>query len=109
MYGGFNARDYDRWLESPFQQMCEAQERMESLEEDWWDTEECCAVFQQWERDCYAEYDRSVPAWDTWLDTKHYRDAFELWASKVLEDERDLEEAYWDDRAQEWKETTSEV
>jgi hypothetical protein len=106
---GINARDYDRWLELPFQQRCEEDELMARLEEDWWDTEECAEIFQQWERDCYPEYGTHFPAWDQWLATFHYTDAFSAWAEKVISQEREMQEAQWDDEEQEWKEITSEV
>lgn len=64
---GINARDYDAWLERNVHEE-------EELEEQFWDTEMCAEAFQEWERDCYAEYGRSQSAWDTWLETLHYSD-----------------------------------
>lgn len=87
-------RNYDAWLEAPYQDSLRNGEALEALEEKYLESDEFVELFEDWQRDSMSEFQPLIHSpLDTFLGTSTYARAFDAYveAQMTAEMERQAE------------------
>lgn len=95
-------RNYDAYLEAPYQDSLRNGEVLEALEEEFIDSAEFDDLFETWKQDSMSEFQPlTMPEIDTFLGTDTYRKALDSYIARWVENQPDEFDVYDDDESDE--------
>ena len=95
-------RNYDAWLERPYQDSLRNGEALEALEEQYLESDEFVEVFENWQRDFMSEFQPLIHSpLDTFLATNTYAQAFGDYITAQVRNQPDEFDVYDTDESDE--------
>lgn len=95
-------RNYDAYLERPYQDSLRNGEALEALEEQYLDSDEFVELFETWQRDSMSEFQPLIHSpLDTFLGTNTYTEALNAYIARWVENQPDEFDVYDDDESDE--------